>query len=290
MRLLLDLHENSLDFLRESIESYLIADEYGTHLHYKSLPRNKVKWKIAYICLVSSFEIMFKKIIQDTSPALIKVDIDSQNKNNRTIDFQKSIIRIKNFSSIDLSNNETEYLSRAAHRRTQFIHYTVEFSSEEIKNNYSVLFSLYKNIYEKYFGSDLYMEGIEPHVITEISSFAREYEIFRGQEIRKEDIEACKAEIEKAQNYTRVINKDNQVYDRIRFGSENDHVFDIDIAYDMSNSELYSWEYCDDCGAKNGEYHLFDCDLEICPVCGWQLITCKCDMQYLSTDNKIYEE
>jgi hypothetical protein len=233
---------------------------------------------------------MFKKIIQDISPALIKVDIDSQNKNNRTIDFQKSIIRIKNFSSIDLSNNESEYLSRAANRRNQFIHYTVEFSSEEIKNNYSVLFSLYKNIYEKYFGSDLYLEGIEPHVITEISSFAREYEIFRGQEIRKEDIEAYKAEIEKAQNYTRVINKDNQVYGRIKFGSENDHVFDIDIAYDMSNSELYSWEYCDDCGAKNGEYHLFDCDLEICPVCGWQLITCKCDMQYLSTDNKIYEE
>lgn len=33
---------------------------------------------------------------------------------------------------------------------------------------------------------------------------------------------------------------------------------------------------CHDCGANEGELHQFGCDMERCPFCGGQLISCEC--------------
>lgn len=33
---------------------------------------------------------------------------------------------------------------------------------------------------------------------------------------------------------------------------------------------------CGDCGAGGGGFHHLGCDLERCPSCGWQLISCDC--------------
>lgn len=33
---------------------------------------------------------------------------------------------------------------------------------------------------------------------------------------------------------------------------------------------------CHDCGCKEGQFHQPGCDMERCPFCGRQLITCKC--------------
>lgn len=43
---------------------------------------------------------------------------------------------------------------------------------------------------------------------------------------------------------------------------------------------------CHDCGAKEGEIHQRGCDMEICPFCGGQLITCSCSYIKLGFDYK----
>lgn len=37
-----------------------------------------------------------------------------------------------------------------------------------------------------------------------------------------------------------------------------------------------SGQRCGDCGAKYGHYHHPNCDVERCPICGSQLISCGC--------------
>jgi len=41
---------------------------------------------------------------------------------------------------------------------------------------------------------------------------------------------------------------------------------------------------CHDCGAKEGEYHKLGCDMERCPFCGHQLISCECCYELLGID------
>ena len=35
-------------------------------------------------------------------------------------------------------------------------------------------------------------------------------------------------------------------------------------------------ERCGDCGVKQGGWHHLGCDIEECPRCGWQLLSCSC--------------
>ncbi len=39
---------------------------------------------------------------------------------------------------------------------------------------------------------------------------------------------------------------------------------------------------CDDCGRPKGKLHACGCDIERCPRCGMQLITCDCKWKSIS--------
>ena len=39
---------------------------------------------------------------------------------------------------------------------------------------------------------------------------------------------------------------------------------------------------CSDCGALYGHYHHPGCDIERCPVCGDQAISCSCDIEFVT--------
>jgi Zn finger protein HypA/HybF involved in hydrogenase expression len=60
--------------------------------------------------------------------------------------------------------------------------------------------------------------------------------------------------------------------DRIPFWEETDVYID-----EEETEPLYlapSSHQCHDCGAEPGELHMDGCDVEQCPECGRQLITC----------------
>lgn len=43
-----------------------------------------------------------------------------------------------------------------------------------------------------------------------------------------------------------------------------------------SEQGLAPEQLCDDCLVEKGQYHVLGCDMEECPVCAGQLISCEC--------------
>ena len=74
--------------------------------------------------------------------------------------------------------------------------------------------------------------------------------------------EGWPAEIEEAQKQTvHVI--DGIEYVRVRHGEEGTH--------------LYADRPCHDCAVILGQVHVPGCDMERCPLCGGQWISCRCE-------------
>lgn len=53
------------------------------------------------------------------------------------------------------------------------------------------------------------------------------------------------------------------IYNPIKFGDEDGY-------------DILEYERCHDCNVAKGGYHHVGCDMERCPKCGGQLISCGC--------------
>ena len=83
-------------------------------------------------------------------------------------------------------------------------------------------------------------------------------------------IEGWPEKIEAAQNVPSYTLNGRSV-SRIRYGSEQD---------DWGADSLP----CHDCRVLKGEFHVPSCDVEECPVCGGQLLSCDCPFKERKTE------
>ncbi|MBS4536785.1 hypothetical protein GOQ29_14280 [Clostridium sp. D2Q-14] len=282
MELKLNLRNNSYDYLINSIDTYEKAINYGDH--HLTTYYEKLKLKTSFILLLQSYELMLKAILYDKHKNLIYTNIDLQRLDNaHTVSFINAINRINNFTEYTIEEKDKTVLIKCSKLRNDFIHYQVNIHFEQLRQELLNLFVLYNKIHCYFYGHYIKISHwkdikLEKQINNKFKNILNDtnFTIFRGRDFLKENLQEFKKELESNQNYHHYISVNNKKYKRIKMGSENDFFRELDKVEYIS--DIYEREYCHDCLAKNGKYHMFEyhCDLEVCPVCGGQILTCGC--------------
>lgn len=279
----LNLIENSYDYLNESLGYYKNIGYYETHNPEIDSIEEKRKWKTTFVLLVQATELLLKEKLFRINPLFLYEDIDCTiNNKSKTITFSKSVNRLRNINSTLLDPDEQKFLLICANIRNDCIHYTVKLNSIDIKRKYCKLFELYIKLHSRFFNKK-YLNDKYNEMLIQILDYAKGFEVYRGSEFSPKDLKKVKKNILLSQKNEWVYNK-KQAFVRTKYGEEPiflNRKFGYRIIEDSMN--IYQYSYCGDCLAAQGEFHDRECDLEICPNCGKQLITCSCFDGYCST-------
>lgn len=278
MKIVLDVLENSKEFLFDSLDLYAQGYSDDNHENPKDVVLLRRKWKLAYISLVQAVELLLKHAIAMVAPNLLLPNVDAKPVIEKTITFEQCLSRIVNFTKIPIDDTEMIRLRNCAKLRNQLIHYKVDISTQEIQIRYSSLLKIYSSLYLKIEGKEIeWQTGEQKRIVSNLRYFEDNMTIKRGVDIRKTDIENFENDIALAQKHKYFINKNGFVRERIKLGEEHKYI-------KTEIGTLFDWPYCDDCTAKQGEYHLDLCDLERCPFCYGQALSCECEVAWCTDD------
>ena len=283
----LNLIENSYDFIKETLYYYKKIGYNESHDEDRNSIEEKRKWKTTFILLVQAIELLLKQALFKINENLIYENIDEKISDRaKTITYSKSIARLQNLKPKLISQNEIDLLITCGNIRNKFIHFKVNANSIEIKRKYCKLFELYIKLHYRIFHHKYQNEEYK-YVIENILRNAKDFEVFRGIEFTRKQLKQFKDDIEKNQYYSYILTKDNKAYMRIKYGDEEkfyNYKFNKNDSYYASD-----YKYCGNCGVKKGEIHLDECDWEVCPICGHQLISCDCRWSDYVSDDYLFE-
>ncbi len=71
--------------------------------------------------------------------------------------------------------------------------------------------------------------------------------------------------------FRHVADESGKKYERVKFGDPSE-------GWPRIGGQVRAEDRCGDCGTKAGQVHHVDCDIERCPKCGGQLLSCGCDL------------
>lgn len=283
----LELLENSLDYINETLAYYKNIGYDERHDADRNSVEEKRKWKTTFILLVQAIELLLKAALFRINENLIYENIDEAiTDKSKTISYSKSIMRLKNLKPKLFSKTEIELLTSCGEIRNNFIHFKVNANSIVIKKKYCKLFELYMKMYYKVVRKKYQNEEYK-YVIDNVLQNAKDFEVFRGIEFTKKQLKQFKSELELNQYWKYILSSDNKAYRRIKYGDE-----DKFYNYKFNTNEMYYkfiCKYCGDCTVQQNETHLDGCDWEMCPICGRQLLSCDCDWSEYVSDEYIKE-
>lgn len=264
-KLQLNLLENAYDYLNSSLEYVVRAKREGSQR----------LWKFAVLHIAFCIELMLKERLKRAHELLIYANIDKYKpitRETKTVPWNILVERIKYVMGDQFEKINVGRLELAQRLRNQTLHYDVEFEFPAIYHDFANLLNFVREFHKEIRGSqdETLHQHVDRELLVEESALSQAFieeivyfnGIFMSKDLRDEIIE---------EQTKLILIIDSKEYLRIRFGA-SDEWTDIDLNY-----SIYP---CHDCGVIKGQIHLLDCDMERCPRCKEQLISCGCYYQY----------
>ncbi len=243
----MSLRENAYDFLNESIRSAARARD------------EPAAWKFAVLSVVQAIELLLKARLYEAHPVLVFENVD---RPNRTVSLSQAVKRIKSAAEIHLTSREERSIRKAQQWRDQIIHHEFEFSAYEVESVYVQLFEFLVHFHDERTDFGPLHSHIDPELwpmeAELIEFFRREFVAYNGAQM----IRSWPAQIVAAQT-EKTIDLHRREYHRLPYG--------VEPGWEMSADAP-----CHDCGVRKEQLHVANCDVEACPRCFGQLITCGC--------------
>jgi hypothetical protein len=255
MKIKTTLLENAYAFLNNSLHFYHLA----THKDYPK--EYKRYWMFSLVDIVQAMELMFKEVLRRENEFFIYENID---KPDKTVSISKALHRLKNILRIELNQSDEIKIKQAIELRNKIVHFESELDIKECSRIYAILFEFLQSFHYRFLGEELH-DKISPEYWEEeallIEQFKNEFVLYNGIKVHKHyPIEFVESQLITS------LKIDGKEFKRIKFGDE------------QSQYDVYKQSHCGDCGVKEGYYHVLGCDLEICPKCGGQMISCSCNL------------
>jgi len=239
------LLENSYDFLNESLRAIERAEN------------DPHAWKFAVLHIVQAVELLLKARLQAAHASLTYENVDAP---KRTVTLQQAVGRITGAVRIPLTSRELRTIRKGSQWRDQIVHFEFEMSPYQVETVYSQLFEFLTRFHNDHtdFGE------LHAHIARDLwAKEAELIEFFRREVVLYNDVEMSRswpAEVMAAHELT-TVELHGKEFERLRRG------------VDWPSLGEYP---CHDCGIVDGQLHVPNCDIETCPRCFGQLITCGC--------------